>query len=236
MQAITFLREVERLQKPVVLLSDVARIIGKGRSYAKVYVHRLVRRKLLHEVERGKYAISDDPLEIGSNLIFPSYVSFLSAYSVYNMTTQIPQAVQVVSPRSKKAVSAAGTKIIFVKFKKENIFGYGKQKLKQKYVFIAEPEKAVVDSLYLPEQCPLSESYRALGEKLDVEKLRSYALCMGSGTVVKRLGYLLELHGTDIHPLLKGSITKKYDALNPLLPKSKERSRKWRLGINEVLE
>ena len=63
-------------------------------------------------------------------------------------------------------------KIKFIKFQKEKIFGYSKQKFRGKYLFIAAKEKAIVDSLYLPEQCPISETFEALQDKdVDIQKL-----------------------------------------------------------------
>lgn len=236
MQAITFIRELEGLQKTVIGLSDVTKIIGKGRDYAKVYVNRLAKRNLLHEVEKGKYTLSEDPHEIGSNLVFPSYISFITAYSLYSFTTQIPIIAQIVSPKSKKTLKIDKTKIIFIKFKKENIFGYHREKFRKKYMFIAEPEKAIIDSLYLPEQCPISESYQALGENIDISKLVEYALRMSSIVTIKRLGYLLELHGQDIYDKVAHMLNKKYDLLNPFMKKSKINSSKWKLNVNEVFE
>lgn len=236
MQAITFIRELEGFQKTVIDISDVTKIIGKGRDYAKVYLNRLAKRNLLHEVEKGKYTLSEDPHEIGSNLVFPSYISFITAYSLYGFTTQIPIIAQIVSTRSKKALEIDNTKIIFIKFKKENVFGYRREKFRNKYMFIAEPEKAIIDSLYLPEQCPISESYQALGENIDINKLVEYALKMNSIVTIKRLGYLLELRGQDIYDKVAHRLNKKYDLLNPLMTKSKKNSSKWKLNVNEVFE
>ena len=104
MQAIAFIKELEKLSRPVITLSDVLKIIGKNRAYTRVYIHRLVNKNVLFEVEKGKYTISEDPFEIASNLVFPSYISFISAYSIYGLTTQTPLEIQIVSLKSKKPV------------------------------------------------------------------------------------------------------------------------------------
>ena len=189
------------------------------------------------EIEKGKYTLSFDALEIGPNLIFPSYISFLSAYSIYGFTTQIPAKVHVVSLRSKKPVEAANSEIVFIKFKKENFFAYKRERFRDKLIFIAEPEKAIIDSLYLPEYCPITESFEALkSREIRVEKLIEYGLEMNSIVTLKRLGYLLELNSIDIYEKIKHKLNKRYDLLNPFLKKSSHTSSKWRLNINEVFE
>ncbi len=236
MQAIVFLKELERLSKPVITINDAARIIQKGKTYARVYINRLAKKNLLYEIEKGKYALSDEPFETGSNLLFPSYISFISAYSIYGLTTQSPIELHVVSLKSKKPVLIGNTTIIFIKFKKRNFFGYKRERSGNHYIFIAEPEKAVVDSLYLPRYCPIAESYTALkSSDIKVSVLIDYAVRMNSIVTIKRLGYLLELHGRDIYKKVKRLLNNRYDKLNPYMPLSKEKSAKWKLNINEAL-
>jgi len=237
MQAITFLKEIEKLENPVILFNDVVREINKSKEYTRVYVHRLIKRNLLTEIEKGKYTLSFDAIEIGPNLIFPSYISFISAYSIYGFTTQLPTKVQIVSLRSKKPVKAANSEIVFIKFKKKNFFGYKRERFRDKFIFIAEPEKAIIDSLYLPGYCPITESFEALKSKeIRVEKLMEYGLRMNSIVALKRLGCLLELNSIDIYEKIKHKFNKRYDMLNPFLKKSSHNSSKWMLNINEVFE
>ncbi len=237
MQSIYLLRELEKLNNPVISLTDIARIISKRREYTRVYIHRLIKKNLLTEIEKGKYTLSFEAFEIGSNIIFPSYTSFISAYSIYGFTTQIPTTVQIIALKSKKPLEAANSKIIFIKFKKKNFFGYKREKFRDKYIFIAEPEKAIIDSLYLPQYCPISETYEALRSKeINIDKLIEYSLSMDSYVVIKRLGYLLELHEIDIFEKVKRKLNKRYDLLNPFMKKSKNNSAKWKLNINEVFQ
>ena len=114
------------------------------------------------------------------------------------------------------------------------MFGYSKQKFREKYLFLATKEKAIVDSLYLPEQCPMSETFEALrGKEIELPKLIEFALQMDSIVTLKRLGYLLEKRGIDIYPEVKGRLNARYDLLSPLLKRSKDNSGKWKLNINE---
>lgn len=236
MKAITFIRTLQNLQKTVFTVKDISRLINKPVGYTWVYLHRLKFEGYIIQVEKNKYTISQDPFEVGSNLTFPAYISFLSAYYLHGLTTQIPVTVQVISSKPRKSLSFQGMNIRFITFQKKKIFGYSKQKFREKYLFLADKEKAIVDSLYLPKQCPVSETFEALQDKeIEIPKLTEYALQMASVVTLKRLGYLLEKQGIDIYSIIKEKLNSRYDLLNPSLKRSKNNSTKWKLNINEEL-
>lgn len=222
----------------VFSLGDLVRVLNKDEGYVKVLLNRLVERGLLVRVERNKYSLPGQSVfSVASLLVFPSYVSFISAYSYYGLTAQIPSTVFIVCLRQRKEVFYEGCRVRFVKFSRRRFFGYLREYVEGKTVFIAEVEKAVLDSLLLPRYCPVSETFSALREAgLNRERLLEYAVRLGSRAVVKRLGYLLELAGLDLYPFLKSLVDKNYELLNPLKPSVGERVEKWRLIVNEVLE
>jgi len=229
-----FLKQISQLRKPVLTTNDLAKITGYGKNYLKVYLFRLKQKNLIIEVERGKYVIPQHAFITASNLVFPSYVSFFSAFSYYQLTTQMPTVIYVVASISKKSIRLDNYNLLFVKFPVSKIFGYHKEKFMGKEVFIAEKEKAIVDSLYLPEYCPVDETYAALEADLDLNKLISYALKMNSIVLLKRLGYLLDLRGIDIHNQVRKKLNIRYDLLNPAFGrKGYKKSIKWKLIINE---
>ncbi|MEK6937878.1 MAG: hypothetical protein AABX04_02445 [Nanoarchaeota archaeon] len=233
MKSRDFLQQISLLKKPVLTTNDLVKITGYSKSYLKVYLFRLKQKGLILEVERGKYIIPQPAFITASNMVFPSYVSFLSAYSYYQLTTQMPIIIYVVAFNSKKSIKLGEYKIVFVKFPTSKIFGYHKEKFMGKEIFIAEKEKAIIDSLYLPEYCPLDETYIALEADLNLNKLISYALKMNSIVLLKRLGYLLDSRGIDIHNMVRKKLNTRYDLLNPVLGrKGYKKSLKWRLIIN----
>lgn len=229
-----FLEKVSLLKKSVLTTNDLVKLTGYSKNYLKVYFFRLKQKGLILEVEKGKYALPQQAFITASNLVFPSYISFLSALSYYQLTTQMPVTIYVVAPISKKSIIFGKYKIAFVKFPPIKIFGYHREKFMGKEVFVAEKEKAIIDSLYLPKYCPVSEAYTALEADLDINKLVSYALKMDSIVLLKRLGYLLELRGVDIHNMVRKRLNTRYDLLNPAWGREKhKKSRKWGLIINE---
>lgn len=228
--------KLRELHKAVFTLNDIAVITQKEKNYLRVYLFRLKKKGKIREVERGKYVLQQHPFITASNMVFPAYISFLSAYSYYQITTQIPNSIYVVAHSSKKTIFLENYRIQFIKFPAYRLFGYHREKFMEKEVFIADKEKAIVDSLYLPKHCPLDETYNALKEELDLAKLISYALRMHSKVLLKRLGYLLDLRGIDIYTQVKKHLNQRYDLLNPFQKRQKQKSKKWRLIINEVFE
>ncbi len=235
MKDVEFLRAMENSGLGVFGISDVARIINKNRGYARLFAKRLVDRGLMVRVEKSKYALADtDALVVASNLVFPSYISFLSGLAYHRRTTQLPRDIQVAASKSKKGVHYGSTGIVFVKLKGERIFGYERARLAKGYAFVGELEKVILDSLLLPGRCPLSESLGALRGGIDEKKIVEYARLMGSAVLLRRLGYLLETAGIDTNGL-EHDTRAKYEPLNPHLHSRGERDRRWRLIVNEVL-
>lgn len=226
------------LKKPVFTINDAAKITGKEKAYLKVYLLRLKKRGLIQSAERGKYFLPQNHLLAASGLIYPSYISFLSAYSYYQITMQMPRKIQIVSLRQKKELKLGEYLVQFIKLPRKKLFGYKREDYNDGTLFVAEKEKAIVDSLYLPEYCPLDETFYVLDSGIDIGKLIDYALQMDSIVLLKRLGYLLELKGEEIYPKVKSKLNKRYDLLNPQLKATKNTkiSGKWRLIINDKFE
>jgi predicted transcriptional regulator of viral defense system len=238
MRSDRFIRVLEESKNSVFSLGDLVRALNKDEKYVKVFLNRLVKKDLLVRIERNKYSLpNQNPFSVASLLVFPSYVSFISAYSYYDLTTQIPSTIFIVSLRQKKEVLYGSYRIRFVKFSRKRFFGYLREYVEGKTVFMAEVEKAILDSLFLPKYCPVLETFSALREaKLDYERLLEYVKKFNSRIVAKRLGFLLDSTGTDLYDSLKHLIDKNYEVLNPLKPPAGRKDRRWGLIVNEVLE
>lgn len=230
-----FINTIQTQNLGIITLSHASRILNKTRKYSSIYLQRLEQRKIITRIEKGKYALVDTPVEvIASNLIIPSYISFLSALSHYHLTTQIPRVLQLVAPKSKKKILYENKEIHFIK--QQKIFGYKREKTTRGYLFIGLKEKIIIDCLYLPQYCPISETIFAMQEsRLNKNKLLEYAQAMNSIVTIKRLGYLLEQQGIDIYPQMHSYLNKRFDLLNPHLPSKATYNSKWKLIINEVV-
>lgn len=237
MNAQEFSRFIRNSRVAVFTVNDTARIIGKSPAYSRLYLHRLKSKNIVFEVERGKYTLSRHPFVVASNMAFPAYISFLAALSYHGLTTQMPRTLYVVSRKSRRPVEYGGAEVRFVRFAPKRFFGYTRESLGDGFAFIAEPEKAIVDSLFMPRYCPVSEAFSAISSgKISAEKIVGYGLRMESGTVAKRLGYMLEAAGLGDHPALREKVPARMDALNANLPFRGKHNQKWRLIVNEAVE
>ncbi|MBI5036992.1 hypothetical protein HZC09_06660 [Candidatus Micrarchaeota archaeon] len=234
MDSDSFRDALEREGIVVFSAKDAARIISKPPGYTRLFLFRLAKRGKVLRVEKGKYCLqSANELEIASNLAYPSYVSFLSALAFHRLTTQIPIQVQVACTKQKKSVLFGNVRIAFIKLKRTAFFGF------RRYgnMFVAEPEKAIIDGLYSPERLPLSEVLYALKQGIvGTGKLCEYAEKTGSSIVKRRLGLLLEKAGAAKGACGFKATATRYSNLNPLLGATGERDKKWMLIVNEVLE
>ena len=86
MKTIEAIKTLEKMQKPVFNVNDMAKIMQKSKNYSSLFLHRLKRKGLILEIEKNKYIINkESPYLIFSNIIYPSYLSFLTAFSYYNL-------------------------------------------------------------------------------------------------------------------------------------------------------
>ena len=109
---------------------------------------RLTRQNVLKKLERDKYILAEthvNSFQIANFLYEPSYISLFTALNFYGVVSQFPY--EISSMTTKKPV----TKLIddiayrYVRVKKNLFWGY---ELKEGFL-IAEPEKALLDALYL---------------------------------------------------------------------------------------
>ena len=237
MKKIELIRELEK--HVVFNLKTVREITGKGSSYAKLLVYRIKKDNLITEIERNKYTMKKDPLLIASNIIWPSYISFWSALRYHNLTEQLPQDVMVITTRTRKKrkIDFNNIKIIFIKIKPKYLFGYRKERYHGAYIFMAEPEKALIDSA-LFKKISFSEIYSVMKNNLstiNIELLLAYLIKIRNKALIKRFGFLLDNLGTGAHKKLKKFIDFKYIPLDYSLPAKGKKDKKWKVIKNAQL-
>ena len=162
----------------VFTLDDTARILAKDKHYSAIF---LARDKWIKKAIRGIYYTPEASIyEIATSIISQSYVSLISALRFYNLTEQIPNTVYVISKKQHKGIELNGTRIEFLKVKPSLMYGYAKVD----DAFVADPEKAVVDMLYLGRFEEYALEAIESG-KLDNEKLKRYAELSGSKKIMQ---------------------------------------------------
>ena len=210
----------------------VSRIAGIDIKSAYVAIHRFLKKGKIYPVSKGRFSITDDPFVISTQLISPSYLSFSTAMYLHARLQQVINEIYVVTPKKKSSLKVMGMNINFVIFKPYRVFGYRKVKKGNSYVLLADIEKMVVDSLYLPRYTVFENIISTLHEGFDKELLEKYTLRMESEAVLSRAGYLLETLG---YRTSLSRRTKTVYRLNPAKREYGNFNNKWRLYVNEVI-
>lgn len=200
----------------------------------------------LERIEKGKYALI--PLQAGPGasygthpfiyarkLTSPYYVGFSSALNYHGITEQVGRTVYIASTHPKKPIDFHATHYCFVRLPKPRFFGFKEDWLGKVKFNISDVEKTVVDCLYLPQYgAGLSETVKAFKSKPDLRKMCDYALRMESGSLIKRLGFLLDALDMDkqITSELAAKVGGGYCLLDATGPKTGRLNKKWRIIEN----
>jgi len=169
------IKTLSSLDKGYFTTADLERITGLGRESLKVALHRLVKKGLLTKIKRGVYQLSFNPVDvkkIANQLYYPSYLSFESALSQYGILSQIPYTQTFATPKRSKKVTLWKTEIDYRQLQKKLFFGY----VLSNDIYIAEPEKALLDQLYLVSRGKTTLNIEELDlTRIDQKKLVNYA-------------------------------------------------------------
>ncbi len=207
------------------------KLANSSHAYARVYIHRLKKAGYLYELQKGTYTIHKDPIIIASRIIWPSYISLWSAIRYHNLTEQLPHDIWVVTPRRlwRKEISFGDAKIIFIRVKPQHFFGYKKMMISNFEVFMAEPEKAILDGMLLKKISfsELAEIIKNNIKTLDMKRLISYAIETKNKPLIKRTGWLLDDLGIDHYAKFKRWIGNAFIPLDYSLPSKGEKNKKW---------
>lgn len=175
---------------PVFTMRDLTSLLNKKRDYAYLQAYRWKKKRLIHEIEKGKYTLEEDPFLVSSWVVWPSYISGWAALHYYHITEQLPFTIQVITTRrrKKRVLNYGKVKIEFTTVKPDFFLGFQRVIYDQREIFIAEKEKALIDAL-AAKRMSLGESIEMIKSnkgKINLRKLFSYAaLVKGLTTKLK---------------------------------------------------
>lgn len=200
-----FIRKLQALDRGFFTTADLEKIIGLERDSLKVSLNRMVKKEVLTRLKRGVYQLSlnvVDVKKVANQLYYPSYLSFETALSRYGILSQIPYTQTFATTKKSKKMTIWNTEVEFAQLKKDLYFGY---KL-ENGIYIAEPEKALLDQLYM-----VSRGKRTLNiEELDLRNINK-----------NDLGEYAKKYPSYIGDLL--SEVMKYIGTTPITNETKER-------------
>ncbi len=127
---------------------ELGRLLGLKPANRKVTLSRLTKQKILRRLRRDLYEIAlkpSDVLEAANSIYQPSYLSFTYGLGKLGLLNQIAYEIEFATPRRTNHLKISDRSVVFRQIKKELFFGYT---LKDG-VFIDDPAKALLDTLYL---------------------------------------------------------------------------------------
>jgi len=233
--------------------TDVEAITGLQPKSARNLMAGLVRRGVATRLKPGLFILV--PFELGRARDYLGnpyvvareladtpdyYVSHASAMDLHQMVTQPQLAVFVTSPKPIRARVVLGTEFRFVRCKPDDMFGIVEHwATKTEQVRVSDLERTVLDGLKQPEHCggftEVAKGFWMRRDSAQPGKLVDYALRLGIGAVIRRLGYLLEtFEAAEPHELerLRMELTSSYALLDPLMPAEGAYQARWRLRVN----
>jgi predicted transcriptional regulator of viral defense system len=237
--------------------SDVTAITGLEANSARSLVRKAEARGLVTRLKPGLFVLV--PPELGSATEFSGnpyltaramvggsdyYISHSSAMELHRMVTQPQFTVFTSTPKRLRARIIHGTEFRFVFVQAGHLFGVGTHWItKQDSVRISDLERTLIDGLRQPEYCgSIAEVAKGLWmrrEDLKTSRAIDYALRLQVGSVIRRLGYLLELYNLAPESelqRLRSALTVTYSLLDPVMPKEGSSMASWRLRLNVAPE
>lgn len=145
---------IKRLGRSVFTSHELAAISGKSASTIVQSLNRLARQGLLTKIYRGVWAEAA-PRALSSFEVIPHlfprqrvYVSFISALHLHGIVEQIPQVITLASTSHSNTLRTKAGVFSIHQIAPAFFAGFDWYKGDGSFL-IAEPEKALIDSLYL---------------------------------------------------------------------------------------
>lgn len=148
------LRHIERLKRSVFTSQEISTISGKSPSTTVQALNHLQKQDVIKKVYRGiwikQYSSDISPYAVVPYLLprHQVYVSFISALHLYDIIEQIPQVITIATITHSKIIKTEIGTYKFHRITPAFFQGFKWYKGVRSFL-IAEPEKALVDCLYI---------------------------------------------------------------------------------------
>ena len=237
--------------------ADVASITGLAANSARSLIRKAEARGLVTRLKPGLFVLV--PPELGRENQFSGnpyltaramvggaeyYISHSSAMELHRMVTQPQFTIFTSTTKRLRQRTLQGTEFRFVFVQPEQMFGVGTHWItKQDAVRTSDLERTLVDGLRQPEYCggivDVAKGLWMRHADLKTSRVIEYALRLRVGSVIRRLGYLLELYRLSPElelEQLRSALTVTYSLLDPVMPKEGPYLSRWRLRLNVAPE
>lgn len=143
--------KILKWHQPLFRTSDAAGLLNVQNAHASKILERLSKAEQVVRLSRAVWCIPErvDKLSVPEHLTapWPSYISLQTALFYHGMISQIPQVIYAISlARTKTYETPLGTYSVH---HVNPLFFFGFESLGVGGIKMAEPEKALIDLLYL---------------------------------------------------------------------------------------
>lgn len=155
----------------------------------------------ISKVKNGLYVTPEQEL-LGSwdwfvlshRLYQPSYISTISALRLYNFIPETVYGVTAITTRKTRRMTYRGKLFRYQTIRPRLFFGYTVENWKDAQFYLASPEKALIDLVYLDGRYSdpdwieeMRFDYEEMHERIDQAKLDAYVRFIKSPTVAQRI-------------------------------------------------
>lgn len=182
-------------RKKIFSLSDLSQLTEEDKSLLAVQLNRLVKTGILKRVAYGWYGNPFAPPsleEIAMVLRYPSYLSMEYALSKHGILSQMVYTLTLVTTKLPYTYRTERAVYEYHQISKKLFWGYKKEEMVQ----IAEPEKALLDFIYIryAKNKGLDiERIESLINDMDIKELNSKKLHMYSKKFPPNTGKVLRI-------------------------------------------
>lgn len=147
----TNLNAIQKLQeynKDFYTIKDLQNIFNVPVTSLRVQLSRWCKQGVFIRLTKGIYSPYNTKIEVNkvaNQIYYPSYLSFESALSYYGILSQIPYTLTFATQKKSKKLVLKDTQIEYTQLANRLFFGY----ILEDGIYIATPEKALMDTIYL---------------------------------------------------------------------------------------
>lgn len=185
-----------KAKSPFLTVASLQAIFNLTRESARTTASRLAKQGILVRLQRDLYALANEKyslFSLANALHQPSVISLETALNYWGIIVQVPQTIFSIGLKSYQCVNE-NTQFIY-RSVQPDLFRFGQTKTED--FFIVEPEKALLDTLYMKTK-GLAE---LLAEDVDVSALDS-----------ELITYYSRFYPNAVKKLLITFIRKEYEA------------------------
>ena len=204
MPKLPILTAIKQLRRPVFTTRELSDCCSGTLSNTTQALNHLAKRGIILKIARGIWGLEIGNERLSPYLVIPlllprhqAYLSFISALHLYGIIEQIPQAITLASTSHTRTIRTKLGTFFIHKIAPSFFKGFDWYKGSGSFL-IAEPEKALIDCLYLSARKKRQFGYFPelhFPKTFDIKKARKWAEDIPNAkiraAVLKKLEYLL---------------------------------------------